>query len=65
MEAAVFEGLRLGTRTLNELHSEMSLEAVEELMEDTRAALQHQEVGWHSFIALDCLAVCLSHLRSL
>lgn len=44
MEASVFDGLRMGTRVLNEIHSEMSLEAVEELMADTRAALQHQEV---------------------
>jgi hypothetical protein len=52
MEATVFEGLRAGTRVLKEIHSEMSIEAVEDLMADTREALQHQEVRAAVFWAM-------------
>lgn len=42
LEAQVFDGLKLGTRTLQELNREMSLEAVERLMDETQEALEYQ-----------------------
>eukprot|EP00004_Rigifila_ramosa_P012842 TRINITY_DN2816_c0_g1_i4.p2 TRINITY_DN2816_c0_g1~~TRINITY_DN2816_c0_g1_i4.p2 ORF type:complete len:156 (-),score=62.98 TRINITY_DN2816_c0_g1_i4:40-507(-) len=42
VEAKVFEQLRLGTETLNKLNSQMSLEDVERLMDETAEAVAYQ-----------------------
>jgi Snf7 len=44
MEHKVFESLKEGNKTLNALHSEMSVEDVDELMADTADAIARQNV---------------------
>lgn len=44
MEARVFEGLKAGNEVLKELNEEMSIEKVENLMEETREAMEYQDV---------------------
>lgn len=44
MEKRVFDGLKAGNEVLKEIHAEMSVEAVEELMADTKEALAFQQV---------------------
>jgi len=42
MEKKVFDGLKQGNEVLKEIHSEMSVEAVEQLMSDTQDAIDYQ-----------------------
>jgi len=42
MEKRVFDGLKAGNEVLKEIHSEMSIDAVEDLMADTQDALDYQ-----------------------
>jgi len=43
MEKEIFDRLKAGNETLKEIHKEMSIEAVEQLMEDTQEAIQYQK----------------------
>jgi len=43
MEKEIFDRLKSGNETLKEIHKEMSIEAVEQLMEDTQEAIQYQK----------------------
>jgi len=43
MEKEIFDRLKTGNETLKEIHKEMSIEAVEQLMEDTQEAIQYQK----------------------
>lgn len=43
IEVAVFQEMKKGTATLKQLNQELSLEAVEQLMEDTQDALDYQK----------------------
>jgi len=43
MEKEVFDRLKTGNETLKEINKEMSIEAVEQLMEDTQEAIQYQK----------------------
>ena len=45
MEKRVFDGLKEGNEVLKAIHSEMSVEAVEKLMDETQDALDHQNVS--------------------
>ena len=44
MEQKVFEGLKAGNDVLKAIHSEMTLEDVENLMLDTQEAIEYQNV---------------------
>jgi charged multivesicular body protein 6 len=44
MEMKVFTGLKQGNEALKEIHNEMSIEAVEQLMSDTQDAIDYQNV---------------------
>jgi charged multivesicular body protein 6 len=48
IEKSVFDGLKAGNEALKQLQQEISVEAVEELMLDTRNAIQHQQVSLSS-----------------
>jgi len=50
MEKKVFESLKEGNKTLNALHSEMSVEAVEDLMAETADAIAYQNVLLSTFL---------------
>jgi charged multivesicular body protein 6 len=40
----VFEGLQRGNEVLKQIHSQMTLEDVEKLMDDTQEAIEYQNV---------------------
>jgi hypothetical protein len=44
MEQAVFSGLAAGNEVLKELHSQMSIDDIEQLMLDTQEAIDYQQV---------------------
>lgn len=44
MEQKVFEGLKAGNDVLKAIHSEMTIEDVENLMLDTQEAIEYQNV---------------------
>jgi len=44
VEKKVFDGLKTGSEVLKQIQKEMSIEAVEELMSDTREAVEYQQV---------------------
>ncbi|RUP46269.1 Snf7-domain-containing protein [Jimgerdemannia flammicorona] len=46
VEKQVFDGLKAGNNVLKEIQNEMSLEAVEKLMDETADAIAYQNVGW-------------------
>ncbi len=50
MEQKVFESLKEGNKVLNAIHSEMSIENVEQLMQETEDAIAYQNVRF-SFLA--------------
>eukprot|EP00300_Choanocystis_sp_HF-7_P022332 c21553_g1_i1.p1 GENE.c21553_g1_i1~~c21553_g1_i1.p1 ORF type:complete len:222 (+),score=65.23 c21553_g1_i1:37-666(+) len=43
IEVEVFKGLEAGNSALKQLHSEFSIERVEQLMEDTRESIEYQQ----------------------
>ncbi len=43
VEKKVFDQLKLGTKALQEIQKEMSIEAVEKLMEESREAIEYQD----------------------
>jgi charged multivesicular body protein 6 len=45
VEKQMIEGLRVGNEVLHAIHEEMSLDNVEKLMEDTREAVDYQQVS--------------------
>lgn len=49
IEVSVLHGLQQGNEVLKEIHKEMSLEAVEKLMEETQEAREYQRVGPATF----------------
>lgn len=57
MEHKVFESLKEGNKTLQALHNEMSVEAVEDLMAETADAIAYQNV-FYMFIYLFCFYLC-------
>lgn len=44
MEKRVFDGLKEGNEVLKAIHSEMSVDAVEQLMDETREGIERQNV---------------------
>ncbi len=72
MEKRVLDGLQQGNDLLKSIHSEMSVEAVEDLMEQTQQAIQYQQVilahaaEWAAIvlerilIMLTCIALLIS-----
>ena len=44
VEKKVFDGLKTGSEVLKQIQKEMSIEAVEELLSDTREAVEYQQV---------------------
>lgn len=48
LEKKVFDTLQEGTKALQQIQKEMSVEAVEKLMEDTQEAIAYQDVCNHA-----------------
>ncbi|KAI8575278.1 hypothetical protein K450DRAFT_262580 [Umbelopsis ramanniana AG] len=47
VEKQVLDGLQKGNEVLKEIHKEMSVEAVQKLMDDTADAIEYQNVSHH------------------
>lgn len=44
MQQKVFEGLKKGNEVLKEIHSQMSIEDIENIMQETQEAIEYQNV---------------------
>lgn len=59
LEQAVFNGLRAGNEVLKELHAQLDIDEINQLMDDTQEAIQYQNVN---SLLLFCLHLSLSSL---
>ena len=50
IEQQVVAGLKYGNDCLKKLHELMSLDDIEQIMDDTREAVEYQQVSTHSLI---------------
>jgi charged multivesicular body protein 6 len=49
MEIQVVQNMKIGNDCLKKLNEMMSLDEIEDIMDDTREAMEHQKVGDSSF----------------